>query len=53
MRRTVQRVFDVEGFSEAEVLPRAKVLDMDEYGLLRQRGDSAQMTPQGSTASMD
>ena len=33
MVRTIQRVFDVEGFSDAEVLPRAKVLDKDDYDL--------------------
>lgn len=33
MVRTVQRVFDAEGFSDAEVLPRAKVIDKDDYGL--------------------
>lgn len=33
MARTIQRVFDVEGFSETEVLPKAKVLDKDDYDL--------------------
>lgn len=33
MARTIQRVFDVEGFSDAEIIPKAKVIDKDDYGL--------------------
>ena len=44
MARTVQRVFDVEGFSETEVLPRAKVLDKDDYDLFVDKFKSKKTT---------
>ena len=44
MVRTIQRVFDVEGFSETEVLPRAKVLDKDDYDLFVDKFKSKKTT---------